>query len=194
MKTIKFLCTVSAVVIVAIATAVEKPKMDVIPLTANKVIISITNENPAYFEVSIETLNGDLVYYKQSSKPLTDYQKTFDMTNLRNGNYVLSLKVNDTKLSKNIEVASKGIYVGDSKLRFDPFFSFNKNLLKFSYLNFDQDNFKLYIMKKGELVYQKKLGKDFAMSDGYDLSNLEAGNYKVLLSSYKNEFVYSLVK
>ena len=55
MKTIKLLTTMSAVAVVAIATAVEKPKMNVIPLTADRAVVSITNENPAFFEVSIET-------------------------------------------------------------------------------------------------------------------------------------------
>lgn len=194
MKTKKLLLTATVVAIVAIATAVEKPKMSVVPLAANQAVISITNENPAYFEVSIETPNGDLVYYKQSSKPLTRYQKTFDVTNLENGNYILSLKVNDTKLTKEIEIASSNIYVGDSKLRFDPFFSFDDNLLKFSFLNFEEENFKLNILKNGELVYQKKLGKNFTLSKGYDLSNLKSGNYEVLLTSYQNKFTYSLVK
>ena len=61
MKTIKLLTTLTAVAIVAIATAVEKPKMDVIPLTADRAIVSVTNENPALFEMSIETLDGSLV-------------------------------------------------------------------------------------------------------------------------------------
>ena len=194
MKTIKFLTTVVAVAIVAIASAVEKPKMNVIPLTADRAVVSITNENPAFFELSIETKNGEMVYYKQSSKPLTDYQKIFDFADLKDGDYVMNLKVKDTKLSKNFEVDRKGIYVGDSKLTFDPYFVYNDNVLKLSYLNFDRKSIKLYIFNNEGLVYETKLGNDFTISSGYDLTKLEKGNYRVVLSSINNDFTYNLEK
>jgi hypothetical protein len=194
MKTINYLLTITAVAIVAIATAVEKPKMNIVPLNADRAIVSITNENPAYFELSIQTQKGDVVYYKQSNKPLTDYQKVYDFKELENGNYVLNLKVNDTKLSKEIQVASNRIYVGDSKIQFDPYFAFDGQVLKFSYLNFDKEMFKMNIYDENGMIYESKLGKDIAITNGYDLSKLEAGNYKVVLRSFTNEYVYSLVK
>ncbi len=194
MKTIKLLFTVTALVIAAIANAVEKPKMNVIPLNADRAIVAITNENAAYFELSVENENGEMVYYKQTNKPLTDYQKIYDFSNLEDGNYVLNLKVNDTQLSRSIEVASKKLVVGDSKLTFDPYFNYDNNILKLSYLNFDKRNLNLSIYNDGNLVYKTKVGSDFAISSGYDLSKLESGEYKVVLSSLNDEYAFSLVK
>jgi hypothetical protein len=194
MKTIKLLSTVLAVAIVAIATAVEKPKMNVVPLTADRAIVSIQNENAALLELSIHAENGELVYYKQSTNPLSSYQKVFDFEKLENGKYTMDLKVNDTRLSKEFEIASKEISVGESKLRFDPYFNFADEVLKFSYLNFDQENFSLNIYDEQGLVYESKLGKDFNISSGYNLSSLSAGKYNVVLSSNNAEFAYSLVK
>jgi hypothetical protein len=194
MKTIRLLFTVTAVAIAAIVTAVEKPKMDVIPLNANQAIVSVTNENPALFEMSIETNNGDLVYYKQTTKISTEYKKTFDFANLQNGSYVLKLKVNDTRVYREFEVNNNEIVVGDSKMKFDPYFSFKNNELKFSYLNFDQENFNVSIYNENELFFNKKLGKDFAIQEGFNLSKLDKGNYTVVLSSLSNEYVYTLEK
>ena len=194
MKTIKFLSTVVAVAIVAVASAVEKPKMNVVPLTPDRAVISIQNDNAALFELSIVAENGDLVYYKQSTKPLNSYQKVFDFTQLQNGNYTLNLKINDTSLSKDFQVASKGIYVGESKLRFDPYFDYSNDVLKLSYLNFDEENFSLNIYDENGLIYNSKLGKNFNMVSGYDLSGLSAGNYNVVLSSMNKEYTYSLKK
>ncbi len=194
MKTLKILTTMSAVAIAAIATAVEKPQMNVTPLSPDRAVVSITNANQAYFEVSIETRKGDLVYYKKSSNPLTDYQKTFDFKNLENGDYVISLKVNDTELSKSLRVDSKQLSVGESILKFDPYFSFSDDILKFSLLNVDQENFRFTIYNNGDLVYQKKLGSDYSLQKGFDLAKLEKGEYKVVLSSLNNEYSYSLVK
>jgi hypothetical protein len=194
MKTIRLLFTATAVAIAAIVTAVEKPKMDVIPLNANQAIVSITNENPALFEMSIETNNGDLVYYKQTTKISTEYKKTFDFANLQNGSYVLKLKVNDTRVYREFEVNNSEIVVGDSKMKFDPYFSFKNSELKFSYLNFDQENFNVSIYNGNGLLFNKKLGKDFAIQEGFNLSKLEKGNYTVVLSSLSNEYVYTLEK
>ncbi|NCB07088.1 MAG: hypothetical protein EOM73_02870 [Bacteroidia bacterium] len=194
MKTIKFLFTVTAVALVAIATAVEKPKMNVIPLTAERAIVAITNENAARIELSIYSEKGEMVYFKQSSEPLTDYLRIFDFESLEKGNYVLNLKVNDTRLSRDFTVDNKGISVGDSKLRFDPYFEYKDNVLKFSYLNFDKENLKFAIYNNDDMVYQSKIGNDFTLSAGYDLSKLSAGNYKVVLSSYNKEFSYDIVK
>lgn len=194
MKTIKLLTTLTAVAIVVIATAVERPKMDVIPLTADRAIVSITNENPALFEMSIETLNGDLVYFKQTTDASTEYQKIFDFANLEKGSYLLNLKVNDTKVTRDFEITSKNIRVGESKIIFDPYFSFKNDVLKFSYLNVDQELYQLYIYNDEGLVYQKRLGKNFAIQNAFDLSKLESGNYKIVLSSYKNDYAFNLVK
>lgn len=194
MKTIKLLSTVLAVAIVAIATAVEKPKMSVVPLTADRAIVSIQNDNAALFELSIHAENGDLVYYKQSTKPLNNYQKVFDFKALENGSYTMHLKVNDTRLSKDFSVASKGIEIGESKLRFDPFFNYTEGVLKLSYLNFDEESYNLAIYDEKGLVYESKLGKEFNLTSGYDLSRLTKGKYDVVLSSYNNEFTYSLEK
>ncbi len=194
MKTMKLLITVTAVMIVAIVTAVEKPKMDVIPLNADQAIVSITNENPALFEMSIETNKGELVYYKQTTKASTEYKKTFDFANLQNGSYVLKLKVNDTGVLREFEVSNKEILVGDSKMKYDPYFSFKDNVLKFSYLNFDQENFSVSIYNGDELYFNKRVGKDFTIQEGFNLSKLEKGNYKVVLSSFNNQYVYNLEK
>jgi len=194
MKTIKFLSTVMAVAIVAVATAVEKPKMNVVPLTPDRAVVSILNNKEAMFELSILADNGELVYYKQSAKPLNTYQKVFDFSQLANGKYTMNLKVNDTRLSKEFEVAANGIFVGESKMRFDPYFSYANDVLKLSYLNFDEESMSLNIYDEKGLVYESKLGKEFNMVNGYDLSALAKGKYQVVLSSLNNEYTYSIVK
>ncbi|WP_319591456.1 hypothetical protein [uncultured Draconibacterium sp.] len=194
MKTIKTLFTVLAVAIVVVASAVEKPKMDVVPLSEDRAVVSILNGEAALFELSIHAADGELVYYKQATKPSNEYQKVFDFTNLENGNYTMDLRVNDTRLSKEFEVASKGIFVGESKMRIDPYFAFSGDVLKLTYLNFDQESMNLNIYDKSGLVYESKLGKEFNIATGLDLSALESGQYEVVLSSLNNDFSFSLEK
>jgi hypothetical protein len=194
MKTIKLAFTVAALAAATIATAVEKPKMNVVPLNSERAVVSVTNVNPAIFEVSIEAENGDMVYYKQTSEPVTDFKQIYDFKNLAQGKYVLNLQVNNTKVMNDFQVSGKGIEVGESKVRFAPYFDFKNDELKLSYLNFDQENLKLYFYDNEGLVYETKLGRDFNITTGYDLSGLKNGNYRVVLSSFNNEFTYNLLK
>ena len=195
MKTIKLFTTVMAVAIVAIATAVEKPKMNVVPISDDKALVSIENENAALFELSIYAENGDLVYYKKSKELSNNYQRVFNFKNLEAGNYKMTLRVNDTRLTKEFNVTPNGISVDEkSQLRFDPYFNYADNVLKVSYLNFDQEDMKLSFYDNHGLIYQAVLGDNFDVQSGYDVSALEPGNYNVVLSSKNNEFSFSLVK
>jgi len=194
MKTIKLLFTVTALAIATMVNATEKPKLNVVPLSADRAVVSIRNAEASTFEVSIENNFGELVYYKKTNDPITDYQKIYDFENLENGEYVFNLKVNDVSVSRDFQVKFSGIEVGNSEVRFDPYFKFNDNVLKFSYLNFDQENVKLKIYKDFDLVYQTKLGDDFVITKGYDLNKLEAGNYQVELSSLNNEYEFEITR
>jgi hypothetical protein len=194
MKTIKLALTLAAFAVVAMATAVEKPKMNVIPVNAERAVVLATNENPAYFELSINASNGDLVYYKQTSNQVTDFKQVYDFKNLADGKYALNLKVNDTRVINEFKVSRKGIEVGEAKVRFAPYFDYKNNKLKLSYLNFDQENMNLSIFNNNGLVYESRIGRDFNITKGYDLSRLEAGSYRVMLSSFNNEYQFDLVK
>lgn len=194
MKTIKLTLAVVVLGLATVATAIEKPKMNVIPLSAERAVVTATNENPAFFEVSIKAENGDMVYYKQTSSPVTDFKQIYDFKDLAEGKYVLNLKVNDTKVINDFEVSRKKIEVGEAKVRFAPYFDFKNNELKLSYLNFDQENLKLYLYNNDGLIYESRIGRDFNITKGFDLSRLDSGTYRVVLSSFSNEYSYNLVK
>nr|WP_319572891.1 hypothetical protein [uncultured Draconibacterium sp.] len=194
MKTVKFFTTVLALAIVVVATAVEKPKMDIVPLSEDRAVVSILNGAEALFELSVRSEDGELVYYKQAASPSLTYQKIFDFKNIEDGDYTLDLRVNGTRLTKDFSVSSKGIAVGESKMRVDPYFGFSDNVLKLTYLNFDQEKLSLNIYDENGLVYASKLGQDFNIAKGFDLTALAAGKYEVVLASMSNDFSFSLEK
>lgn len=194
MKTIKILSVLTLVAIVGIAAATEKPKMNVIPLGNEKALIAIENEKPAYFELSIESQYGDLVYYKESATELTNLRQVINYAALEKGAYTMKLKVNDTFLKTDFTIDFKGMNIGATKKEYAPYFEFKNNELKFSYLNFDKENMDIKIINNGEVVFENKLGKDFTITSGYDLSKLDAGKYQVELTSMNNQFTYDIEK
>jgi hypothetical protein len=194
MKTIKFLSVFALVAVVGIATAVEKPKMNVIALSDEKALIAVANENPAYFELSILAENGDLVYYKESATETTDLRQIINYSNMDNGLYTLKLKVKDTYVSRDFEIKNSSMIVGETKMKYAPHFDFNSDILKLSYLNFDEENVRFKIYSNGELVFENKLGKEFVLNAGYNLSKLEKGKYQVELATLNQQFTYDIEK
>jgi hypothetical protein len=194
MKTKQFLLTFTAVAFAVVATAIEKPKMNVIALSDENALIAIANENPAYFELSIEAKNGDLVYYKESETEITDLRQVINYSNMDYGFYTFKLKVKDTYVSRDFEINNKGMVVGESKMEYAPHFDYNSDVLKLSYLNFDKENVKFKIYNNGELVYENKLGNEFVLNAGYNLSKLESGKYQIELTSISNQFSYNIEK
>jgi hypothetical protein len=106
----------------------------------------------------------------------------------------MKLKVNDTFLKTDFTIDHKSMMVGESRMEYAPYFEFKNNDLKFSYLNFDKENMGIKIINNGEVVFEKKLGKDFIITSGYDLSKLDAGKYQVELTSMNNQFSYNIEK
>lgn len=194
MKTKQFLFSFALVAFALVSGAVEKPKMNVIPLSDEKALIAVANEKPAYFELSILSEEGDLVYYKESSSEITDFRQLINYSNLENGNYTLKLKVNDTYVSRNLAINNNEMIVGETKMMYAPYFELENDILKLSFLNFDEENMKFRILQDGELVFENRLGNEFVISEGFDISKLEKGNYEIELSSYKNQFSYNIEK
>ncbi len=194
MKTIRTLLTITAIAFVALATAVEKPKMNVIPLEANKAVVAFYNNNPAQFEINISDKSGSTVYYNLSKTKIMDYRKVYDFAAVEDGEYVISLKVNDTKIKRNIEIENGEFKINKAEVTFDPFFSYEGNVLKVSYLNFAENAVSLKIYNEGEAIYESELGKDFSLTKGFDLSGLDYGDYYLVLNTKDESFGYNFKK
>ena len=149
--------------------------MTIIPLEADKAVVAFYNNNPAQFEINISDLQGNTVYYNLSKNELTDYRKIYDFSAVQDGEYEISLRVNDTKIKRNIEMKGGEMKVGQAKVSFDPFFSFDENILKISYLNFDESPVFMSIFQDNDVIFKSDLGKNFSLTKGYDVAGLQVG-------------------
>lgn len=190
MKTKTSILTILAVAIAAFASAVEKPKMNVQSLNSDQVLVTFQNEKATGLEVSIYDNNGNIVYYKLSSKPIQSFNKIFDVKNLENGNYAMQVEINGLILKRELEITTDKIYIGDPEKLSAPHFVLHDEKLIISHLNFENKNYRLIIYDERGLVYEKKLANKSPLHSGFDLSNLNPGDYNVVLNSGTNEFNY----
>lgn len=195
MKTIKLVLAVVTAILTTTAFAVERPKLSMVPLSTEKAVVSVVAEGSSNFELSVETLSGEVVYYKNSDQPATGYQQVFDFQFLDKGDYIMNLKTSGTNVSRRFSVNRNGIHVGDSETSYDPYFNFNGELLKLSFLNFEEKKLVIGIYNRNqELLFEKELGNSFAVTTGYNLKNLKKGNYQVVLSTDTDSYSFSFVK
>lgn len=196
MKTIKSFSKVTMLIaFVAFANtlmAAGNLKVNILPLTADKAVVAISNTDAANFKISIENNNGETVYYKETEAGSKDYRKIFDFSDLDRGEYKLSVSVNGSTTQRMFKIENKNIAVGKEKSLMEPYFAYKDGVLKLSYLNFPEEDLSLnFYDGSNNLVYTKNLGNNFNVIEGYNLSKLGKGTYSVILTSDSKNYPYN---
>lgn len=165
-------------------------KVNILPLTAEKAVVAISNAAASNFQISIENEKGEFVYFMETDADNKDFRKVFDFSNLEKGDYKLSVTVDEATTERSFKIDNTNIAVGKEKSILEPFFAYKDGVLKLSYLNYSEENLSLNFYDKNELVYSKELGKKFNVNEGFNLSKLEEGNYSVVLSTDDKNYSY----
>ena len=196
MKTINSISKVTMLIaFVAFANtlmATGNLKVNILPLTAEKAVVAISNTAAANFQISIANEKGEVVYYKETDADSKDFRKVFDFSNLDKGDYKLSVTVDALTTERLFKIENKNIAVGKEKSILEPFFAYKDGVLKLSYLNFPEEDLSLNFYDRDNLVYTKEIGNKFNVSEGFNLSKLEKGTYSVVLSANDKSYTYNL--
>jgi len=191
-RTISKVATIIAFVAFAnVAFATGNLKVNILPLDSDKAVVAISNNTGSTFQISIENKYGDVVFYKETSDPATDYSKIYDFSKLEKGDYSLHVAIDGEKISRNFSIGKDNILVGATKSVVEPFFSYANNVLKISYLNFSGKNVNITFYNNAGLVSTKSAGAKFNLNKGFDVSKLAAGDYSVTLSADNDEYSYN---
>jgi hypothetical protein len=194
MKTKQFILAILGLVFVANVYATETPTMNIIPLKDSKTLIAVSQTTPAINEMSIISEEGRIVYFKKSKKEMASYRQIFDLSQLEDGTYQVKLKVGSVTVKRGLNIDDGAISVDEQRTTLAPYFCFDNDLLKVSYLNFSKEDVKVKIYNDTELIHTSKLGNEFTIHSGLDLSKLAKGDYNVLLANADEKYWFSLTK
>jgi len=167
-------------------------KVNIVPLTNEKAVVDISNAEASTFQISIANDKGEVVYYKETDAASDNYRKTFDFSNLENGDYKLSATVDQFTTVRSFKIKNKNIAVGKEKNMMEPFFAYKDGILKLSFLNFSEGNLSLNFYSADNLVYSKELGSKFDVNEGFNLKKLDKGSYSVVLSTDDKTYSYNV--
>src|ERR1035437_303963 len=165
-------------------------KVNIVPLTNEKAVVDISNAKASTFQISIANDKGEVVYYKETEDASDNYRKTFDFSNLENGDYKLSATVDQFTTVRSFKIKNKNIAVGKEKNMMEPYFAYKDGILKLSFLNFSEGNLSLNFYNNDNLVYSKELGYKFDVNEGFNLKKLDKGSYSVVLSTDDKTYSY----
>ncbi len=191
MKTKQFVLALLSLVLTISTGATKIPKMNILALDDSKALISAETDPTVSSEILIEAENGQTVYYKMS-KASNVFKSIFDLSNLKDGTYTVKITTGAVSAKRSVEVRNGEFAVNDIKIQVEPYFTCDGNLLKVSYLNFDEDNVSLLIYNGSQLVFQSDLGQEFNIQKGFDISHMVTGNYSVVLAGTGEDYNYRI--
>jgi len=193
MKTMRTFILVFAVTIMAnAAMAAGNLRVDILPLTAERAVVAVSNSVESKFEISIKNAAGEVVYYKETEGNMTDYRKVYDFSRLETGDYKMVVSIDGAVSEREFSIDREKINVGKMKNVVEPFFSYNDDILRVAYLNYPGEKMNLLIYDGSDLVYTKALENTFSVNEGLNLSKLNAGNYQVVLAAGDEVFDYAV--
>lgn len=187
MKTKNWVLAALACLIVAIGSASDLPKVNVVPIAAEKALVAFETPSAAPLEITLTASSGEILYFKKSTKHLAEYKKVFDFSELGKGVYCMCINYGNRSVSRTINVAKDEIKVGEMQRLYEPYFVLNDKKLNVSFLNCPCKPVFLNIYCEGKHLQGINLGKGLAVQKCIDLSLLQKGEYEVVLTDcFKN--------
>lgn len=184
MKTKSWTLTVLAILIATIGYATEIPKMSVLKADKQKALIAYKANFNTTLEVTLCNCEGEILYFKKTKNPQSEYRKVFDFSELGNGKYHVSINYGNQSLNRELTVKNNELKVGAAKRLYEPCWKVKDGKLNLSHLNVPMKNVYLNIYKKGEHVSGVNLGKQMAIQKCINVSALQKGEYEVVLSDH----------
>lgn len=181
MKTRTWVLTALAFFIVAIGNATDIPKMNVIPLNEEKALLAYESLVESPLEITLSNCNGEVVYYKRSTKRCSEYKKVFDFSEFGKGNYCVCVNYGNQSISRNVSVKTDGMTIGEATQLYEPYFRVCDKKLNVSFFNAAQKEVHLSIYKNGNYINGIDLGNDLTIQRCLDLSKLKHGEYEIVL-------------
>ena len=168
-------------------------KVNFTGVRADMAVIEISNTNQSIFEIEVKNEEGEVIFWKETNTPTTNYKKTYDFSKLEEGNYFLTVNIDRETQETKFVVENGTLRMIEEKKMLEPFFSFNNNALKMTYLNFAGEGASLHIYDENRNeLYVKNFSAEFNVQHGLSMAKLPKGSYDVVLSTESNSYNYGV--
>lgn len=190
MKTFRLVIFLAAILGYNVASASGNATLNLIPVEDQKVLVAFESAIPGQISLTLTDSDDRVVYYKSTFSPKAEFRGIYNLSELQDGAYTLSVNSGDARISRNIEIKNKELAFSDPVFGNTPVFSLNKQLLDISFLNNQLENVSVQIFRSNSLVYASQLGDGLVVQNRFDLSSLPGGDYRVYLVSGNDTYTF----
>ncbi len=188
--------TIIAILMILLANnvfAVKNFKLEVKPIEESKVLINTVTKAGAKSSLDIVSESGETVYFKKLKKNDLNKQ-VFNLSNLEDGKYEVRLSNAKMTLKNEMTICNGVVTVMEQNQEIEPHFSFENDVIKISYLNFEKDKVQAMVYQSGVLIHEAYLGNEFTVNKGLNLSRLKKGKYDLCLTNGNRQYWFSVAR
>lgn len=137
MKTIKtiFAALIAIITVnVAMASGAGNLKVNMKSSVDDFTSVEISSAMVSHFEIEVTEAYGEEIYSMETTAPLSSYKKKYNFSELEDGTYWHSVKINKESTVNKFQVTNGNVEILEARKSIEPFFKFENNKLQISYL------------------------------------------------------------
>jgi len=185
MKTMKttFLVMI-ATLAASVAMASGNLKVNLASNDSEAALVEISNAKMVNYEIELIDEVGNQLYSMETEAPRSELKKRYDFSNLEDGTYWYSVKIDKEEVRKRLTIENGTVEVNDIRKTVEPYFHQDGDMIKLSFLNFENENIKMYVYdENNRLLTEADLGNGFSIHKGVNLADLNPGTYDLVLAN-----------
>lgn len=158
-------------------------------LNANKVRVEFKDAKKGH-QLKIKDANG-VTLHSENVIRKGDLIKTFDFSQLNNGNYTLELNKDFQIIVKSIKIEDGKVFLNDisNKVIYKPVIRNEKNRLMISKISFDKKPLQVDLYYNNEIIYSETVNGNDVLNRVYKLDEAKTGSYRVVVNNNGRNFV-----
>ncbi|QIA06852.1 hypothetical protein [Draconibacterium halophilum] len=182
-----------AMLITSVAMASGNLKVNMTDNESETTVMEITNAEVVNYEIELTDAWGNKIYEMNTEIPRGDFEKRYDLSGLENGTYWYFVRTGDEEVSKQLSVEYGDVEVMSMRKTVDPYFHQVGEKVNLTYLNYENEKINLYVYENSTLLKEISLGNEFTIHKRIDLSDLNPGEYSVVLTNEMDIYEESIV-
>jgi hypothetical protein len=194
MKTMK---TTFLVMIATLAASVVMAsgnlKVNLASNDSESALVEISNSKMVNYEIELIDEVGNELYSMETEAPRSELRKRYDFTNLEDGTYWYSVKIDNEEITKRLAIQNGMVEVTDIRKTVEPYFHKEGDMVKLTFLNFESENIKMFVYDENyDLLTEANLGNDFTIHKVVNLADLNPGIYDLVLANDYEVFQHTI--
>ncbi len=154
--------------------------------------ITLADFSNGTHSLTIESEDGNYVYYNAMVESPNAFSKVFDLTRLPDGDYIVRVKVKRETVERSFKVKNGRVIVNETEA-YAPVFKTEGSKALVLLANQANENVAIKVFSPaGEELYTTYVNT--AVRKAFDFSNVSNGNYRVVVETKDNTFAFDYTK